>query len=84
MSNLSEAFGYWQDAVREHRECVDSCQYDAEYFCARQADRVRKAEADFLRAWLEAQRLAAEVESWKRYAANVDEALNSGDGVYRP
>lgn len=25
-----------------------------------------------------------EIESWIRYKQNIDEALNSGDGVYRP
>lgn len=25
-----------------------------------------------------------EIEQWRRYKADIDEALNSGDGVYRP
>lgn len=28
--------------------------------------------------------LRIEVEKWKRYKAAIDEALNSGDGTYRP
>lgn len=32
----------------------------------------------------EIERLKAEIESWKDYKENIDQALNSGDGVYRP
>lgn len=28
--------------------------------------------------------LMQKIEGWKRYKANIDEALNSGDGSYRP
>jgi len=35
-----------------------------------------------LRALLEAQQ--AELEGYRRFKASVDEALNSGDGAYRP
>lgn len=30
------------------------------------------------------ERLRAEVASWQRYKAQLDEAFNSGDGSYRP
>ena len=32
----------------------------------------------------EVERLRAEVASWQRYKAQLDEAFNSGDGSYRP
>lgn len=33
---------------------------------------------------LEIQKLKKEIDGWIRYKQNIDEALNSGDGVYRP
>ena len=35
-------------------------------------------------AWLEAQRLAAEAAECRAWERSVNEALNSGDGSYRP
>lgn len=35
-------------------------------------------------AHAEVERLEAELESLRAFKRNVDEALNSGDGVYRP
>lgn len=35
-------------------------------------------------AWKEIERLKKEIEGWYAYKRNIDEALNSGDGVYRP
>jgi acetylornithine/succinyldiaminopimelate/putrescine aminotransferase len=49
-----DALVAYQEAERELRDCVQSCQYDASYFCSSESDRVEEARKVAERAFKDA------------------------------
>lgn len=79
MSDSVKGTGMNLGAIRAEHAALDHAKGrgDFDIRCVRLANHVPALLA-------EVERLRAEIEGWKRYRAGIDEALNSGDGSYRP